>query len=102
MLPVLALNQYKIANPTILARIPENRLTRLLRGYGYQQHIVSDTDPAEIHQKLAATLGWRCPPVVDGDQVEGTFRAHQVPLPEARTNGTAPSGPGAVVARVPP
>ncbi len=121
VLPILALNQYKIANPTILARIPEFRLTQLLRGYGYDPHIVDGADPAAVHQSMAAALdlcleriseiqdaargddtvhrpvtwpmivlrtpkGWTCPPIVDGQQVQGTFRAHQVPLPAARTN----------------
>jgi xylulose-5-phosphate/fructose-6-phosphate phosphoketolase len=120
VLPVLHLNQYKIANPTLLARIPEEELLSLLRGYGYAPHIVSGDDPAAVHQDMAATLedcvkqigdihhrarvdgdesrpawpmivlrtpkGWTCPPMVDGQQVEGTFRAHQVPLPNARDN----------------
>ncbi|OBB76469.1 phosphoketolase [Mycobacterium sp. 852014-52144_SCH5372336] len=120
VLPILSLNQYKIANPTILARIPETRLLDLLRGYGYEAHMVSGDDPATVHQAMAATLevcldkiarikdsghtgveaaerlwpmvvlrtpkGWTCPPVVDGQQVEGTFRAHQVPLPAARSD----------------
>jgi xylulose-5-phosphate/fructose-6-phosphate phosphoketolase len=125
VLPVLALNQYKIANPTVLARIPEAELLELLRGYGYDPHVVAGDDPAAVHQAMAATVeacldaiaaiqsaarsaaapagpdavrpawpmivlrtpkGWTCPPVVDGQQVEGTFRAHQVPLPAARTN----------------
>ena len=118
VLPILALNQYKIANPTILARIPDEELFELLRGYGYAPHLVSGDDPATVHQALAAAFdtclariadiqqsarvggdttrpawpmvvlrtpkGWTCPPVVDGLQVEGTFRAHQVPLPNAR------------------
>jgi len=120
VLPVLHLNQYKIANPTLLARISDEELLSLLRGYGYTPHIVSGADPASVHQLMAATLetcvnqigeihrrartdgdesrpawpmivlrtpkGWTCPPVVDGQQVEGTFRAHQVPLPAARAN----------------
>jgi xylulose-5-phosphate/fructose-6-phosphate phosphoketolase len=121
VLPVLQLNQYKIANPTLLARIPQEQLLDLLRGYGYEPHLVTGDDPAVVHQAMAAALeacadriaeiqhrartdddlpqpptwpmivlgtpkGWTCPPVVDGQQVEGTFRAHQVPLPEARTN----------------
>jgi xylulose-5-phosphate/fructose-6-phosphate phosphoketolase len=120
VLPVLHLNEYKIANPTLLARIPEEELLGLLRGYGYQPHVVAGDEPAAVHQALAATLdrcldrivdiqhatrqgsdslrpswpmivlhtpkGWTCPPVVDGQRVEGTFRAHQVPLPAARTN----------------
>uniref|UniRef100_UPI002455BD04 phosphoketolase family protein n=1 Tax=Nocardia brasiliensis TaxID=37326 RepID=UPI002455BD04 len=120
VLPVLALNEYKIANPTILARIPEAELVSLLRGYGYDPIVVSGSDPAAVHQTMAAAVdtcmeriaqiqraarsgadgsrpvwpmivlrtpkGWTCPPVVDGDPVEGTFRAHQVPLPGARSN----------------
>lgn len=120
VLPILALNQYKIANPTILARIPESELVSLLRGYGYEPIVVSGHDPGVVHQAMAAALdtcldriaaihtaareqgaeerpcwpmivlrtpkGWTCPPVVDGEQVEGTFRAHQVPLPGARDN----------------
>ncbi|MBF6338328.1 phosphoketolase family protein [Nocardia abscessus] len=118
VLPILALNEYKIANPTILARIPETELLALLRGYGYEPIIVAGDDPAAVHQAMAAAVdtsmeriariqraargdadgapttwpmivlrtpkGWTCPPTVDGDQVEGTFRAHQVPLPGAR------------------
>jgi xylulose-5-phosphate/fructose-6-phosphate phosphoketolase len=120
VLPVLALNEYKIANPTILARIPESRLLQLFRGYGYTPYVVAGDDPATVHQAMASTLdrcldqiaevqraaradgavseqawpmivlhtpkGWKCPPVVDGQQVEGTFRAHQVPLPAARSD----------------
>jgi xylulose-5-phosphate/fructose-6-phosphate phosphoketolase len=120
VLPILALNQYKIANPTILARIPESQLKDLLRGYGYEPHLVAGDDPTVVHQLIADALnrcldrigeiqhaartsghsetprwpmiilrtpkGWTCPPVVDGQQVEGTFRAHQVPLPAARTD----------------
>jgi len=120
VLPILALNEYKIANPTILARIPEAQLLELLRGYGYTPRVVAGNDPASVHQAMAATLdtcldeiadiqrtarangvdsppswpmivlhtpkGWTCPPIVDGEQVEGTFRAHQVPLPAARTD----------------
>jgi xylulose-5-phosphate/fructose-6-phosphate phosphoketolase len=121
VLPILALNEYKIANPTIFARIPEGELRELMRGYGYDPHVVSGNDPASVHQALAAVMtmcldriaeiqaaarsgadstrpawpmivlrtpkGWTCPPVVDGQQVEGTFRSHQVPLPAARTDG---------------
>ena len=120
VLPILHLNQYKIANPTLLARIPTDELVSLMKGYGYEPHVVAGDDPATVHQCLAATLdecldaiaevqqaervdpdalrpawpmiilstpkGWTCPPVVDGQQVEGTFRAHQVPLPSARDN----------------
>jgi len=125
VLPVLHLNGYKIANPTVLARIPQDELAALLRGYGYTPHFVTGDDPATVHQLLAATLdtvlddiaaiqhaartpattaggppvrpawpmivlrtpkGWTGPKQVDGLPVEGTFRAHQVPLSETRTN----------------
>ncbi|MEV0250999.1 phosphoketolase family protein [Nocardia sp. NPDC050712] len=120
VLPILALNEYKIANPTILARIPESELISLLRGYGYEPLVVSGQDPAAVHQDMATAVdtcleriaqiqraarggadherpiwpmivlrtpkGWTCPPRVDGEQVEGTYRAHQVPLPAARSD----------------
>ena len=120
VLPVLHLNGYKIANPTVLARIPEEDLVNLMRGYGYEPRVVAGNDPREVHQKLAATLdasldeiaeiqrrarldgtverprwpmiilrtpkGWTGPAVVDGVPVEGTFRAHQVPLSRVREN----------------
>ncbi|MDQ2750326.1 MAG: phosphoketolase family protein, partial [Actinomycetota bacterium] len=56
VLPVLHLNGYKIANPTILARIPDDELAALMRGYGYEPHFVVGDDPATVHQDLAATL----------------------------------------------
>ncbi|HEX4528123.1 MAG TPA: phosphoketolase family protein [Acidimicrobiia bacterium] len=113
VLPILALNQYKIANPTLLARIPEPELLTLLRGYGYAPRVVAGDDPTHVHQQMATAVdacldaiaarrhddagawpmivlrtpkGWGCPPVVDGLPVEGTFRAHQVPLPAAHTD----------------
>ncbi|WP_081706620.1 phosphoketolase [Nocardia sp. CNY236] len=120
VLPILALNEYKIANPTILARIPEPELLALLRGYGYEPLVVAGDDPGPVHQAMAAATdaaleriaqiqraarggadgerpawpmivlrtpkGWTCPPLVNGTAVEGTFRAHQVPLPAPRTD----------------
>jgi xylulose-5-phosphate/fructose-6-phosphate phosphoketolase len=122
VLPILHLNGYKIANPTVLARIPEPELVRLLEGYGHRPILVSGDDPAEVHRSLAAALddavedildirararagarpddgyprwpmivlrtpkGWTGPREVDGVPVEGTFRAHQVPLAEVRSN----------------
>jgi xylulose-5-phosphate/fructose-6-phosphate phosphoketolase len=56
VLPILHLNGYKIANPTVLARIPEEELRSLLRGYGYEPHVVAGSDPATMHQAFAATL----------------------------------------------
>ncbi len=119
VLPILHLNGYKIANPTVLARITPEELEQLFRGYGYHPYVVEGSDPAEVHQKLAATLdtivaeiatiqrtarsegfhtrprwpmiifrtpkGWTGPKVVDGLPVEGTWRAHQVPLAELAT-----------------
>jgi xylulose-5-phosphate/fructose-6-phosphate phosphoketolase len=122
VLPVLHLNGYKIANPTVLARIPEDELASLMRGYGYEPYFVGGDDPMTVHRQLAATLdevldkiadihrnardggvttksrptwpmivlrtpkGWTGPKVVDGVPIEGTWRAHQVPLMQTRTN----------------
>jgi xylulose-5-phosphate/fructose-6-phosphate phosphoketolase len=114
VLPILHLNGYKIANPTILARIPEPTLLSLLEGYGYQPLVVSGDEPVAVHRALAAALdraldgiaeikrgahagwpmivlrtpkGWTGPAEVDGLPVEGTWRAHQVPLADTRNNG---------------
>jgi xylulose-5-phosphate/fructose-6-phosphate phosphoketolase len=56
VLPVLHLNEYKIANPTLLARIPEEELRDLLRGYGHEPHFVDGDEPAAAHEAMAATL----------------------------------------------
>jgi len=56
VLPILHLNGYKIANPTILARIPEGELRSLLEGYGYAPRFVSGSEPEAMHQAMAATL----------------------------------------------
>jgi xylulose-5-phosphate/fructose-6-phosphate phosphoketolase len=114
VLPILHLNGYKIANPTVLARIGRDELDLLLRGYGYDPAFVSGDDPASVHQELAGALdgalaeiraiqrtarregfrqrpawpmivletpkGWTGPKSLDGVPIEGTFRAHQVPL----------------------
>ena len=56
VLPILHLNGYKIANPTVLARIGRQELTDLMRGYGYEPHFVEGDDPALVHQSLAGTL----------------------------------------------
>jgi xylulose-5-phosphate/fructose-6-phosphate phosphoketolase len=113
VLPILHLNGYKIANPTVLARIPEPTLVSLFEGYGYQPLVVSGDEPAAVHRALAAALdraldelgdikrgahreppmivlrtpkGWTGPAVVDGLPVEGTWRSHQVPLADTRNN----------------
>jgi xylulose-5-phosphate/fructose-6-phosphate phosphoketolase len=117
VIPILHLNGFKIANPTILARISREELTDLLRGYGYEPHFLEGSDPDVMHQALAGTLdtilakihkiqgvarasgpdgivtrprwpmvvfrtlkGWTGPKFVDGLPVEGTWRAHQVPI----------------------
>jgi xylulose-5-phosphate/fructose-6-phosphate phosphoketolase len=114
VLPILHLNGYKIAGPTVLARLPREELEALLRGYGYRPYFVEGDRPARVHQAMAASLdavvdditaiqrearrkgfrkrptwpmivlvtpkGWTGPREVDGKQVEGTFRAHQVPM----------------------
>jgi xylulose-5-phosphate/fructose-6-phosphate phosphoketolase len=114
VLPILHLNGYKIANPTVLARIPEDELVKLLEGYGHTVHVVEGDKPDAVHRALADTFdtafdeiaaiqrawrsngsgerprwpmivlrtpkGWTGPAMVDGKQVEGTFRSHQVPL----------------------
>jgi xylulose-5-phosphate/fructose-6-phosphate phosphoketolase len=117
VLPILHLNGFKIANPTILARIDHRELIELFYGYGYDPWLVEGDDPPKVHQQLAAALdkvlaqirdiqqtargsgrsdrpdrprwpmiifrtpkGWTGPKFVDGKPVEGTWRAHQVPL----------------------
>jgi xylulose-5-phosphate/fructose-6-phosphate phosphoketolase len=120
VLPILHLNGYKIANPTVLARIPQEELESLLRGYGYKPYFLEGDDPETMHRGMAEVMdtmyaeiraiqkhareandatrpvwpmlvlktpkGWTGPHKVDGKQVEGTWRAHQVPLEEVRTN----------------
>ncbi len=114
VLPILHLNGYKIASPTVLARIGDEELIALFEGYGYAPSIVEGSDPPAVHQRMAAAIddaidrirqsqhearttgdrrrprwpmiilrtpkGWTGPAQVDGVQVEGTFRSHQVPL----------------------
>src|SRR6266540_3149856 len=123
VLPILHLNGYKIANPTLLARIPEEELEALMRGYGHEPLFFSasaDDDHADVHRRFAATLdraldeietiqrraredgvserpawpmivlrtpkGWTGPAEVDGLPVEGTWRSHQVPMTDVRSN----------------
>ncbi|MGW4442064.1 phosphoketolase family protein [Streptomyces sp. NPDC004682] len=120
VLPILHLNGYKIANPTVLSRLPQSELDALLRGYGHEPLYVSGDDPAEVHRAMAAAFdealdriklmrdsaredgvterahwpmivlrtpkGWTGPAEVDGLPVEGTWRAHQVPLAGVREN----------------
>ncbi|MGC4982894.1 phosphoketolase family protein [Streptomyces sp. DT193] len=122
VLPILHLNGYKIANPAVLARIPEPELDSLLRGYGHEPLHVTGDDPRAVHQAMARAMdealdriaafqhaartegagsavterprwpvivlrtpkGWTGPAEVDGLPVEGTWRAHQVPLSAVR------------------
>ena len=120
VLPILHLNGYKIANPTILARITKQELENLLRGYGWTPYYVEGDDPAVMHEAMAATLdkvveeirriqaearndgkverprwpmivfgspkGWTGPKFIDGVPIEGTFRAHQVPITDPAKN----------------
>jgi xylulose-5-phosphate/fructose-6-phosphate phosphoketolase len=107
VLPVLHLNGYKIANPTLLARIPKDELTALLRGYGHEPIHVEGHEPEAMHEQMAAALdealdaiaaggrpmivlrtpkGWTGPKEVDGKPAEGTWRSHQVPLAQTREN----------------
>ena len=110
VLPILHLNGYKIANPTVLARIPRQELENLLRGYGHRPYFVEGSDPQEMHQLMARALdeifqeierirsqdgdarpcwpvlvlrtpkGWTGPAEVDGQKTEGSWRSHQVPF----------------------
>ena len=59
VLPILHLNGYKIANPTVLARISHDELENLMIGYGYKPYFVEGSDPETMHRKMAATLD-RC------------------------------------------
>ncbi|MGV8939959.1 MAG: phosphoketolase [Lysobacter sp.] len=114
VLPILHLNGYKIASPTVLARIPPAELEAMMIGYGYKPYFVEGDDPETMHQQMAAILdqvigeieaiqhaarngganarprwpmivlrspkGWTGPKEIDGKQIEGTFRSHQVPM----------------------
>jgi xylulose-5-phosphate/fructose-6-phosphate phosphoketolase len=122
VLPILNLNQYKIANPTVLGRLPRERVTSLFTGHGYDVLWVEGDDVRAVHRAFHTALatafarirriqraarapgatvtaapiwpmivlrtpkGWTGPREVDGQPVEGTFRAHQVPLPAVREN----------------
>ncbi len=119
VLPVLHLNGYKIASPTVLGRKTDEEIASLLRGHGYEPFFVEGDDPPRVHAAIAETLdvcydrireaqlrarrggplrprwpaivlrtlkGWTGPKSVDGVQVEGTFRAHQVPIAQVREN----------------
>ena len=118
VLPILHLNGYKIAGPTVLGRASDAQVASLLAGHGYTAHVVAGDDPMTVHRALARTLdtciesiraiqgaargrgvrgsprwpaivlrtpkGWTGPKQLHGLPIEGTFRAHQVPLPDVR------------------
>jgi xylulose-5-phosphate/fructose-6-phosphate phosphoketolase len=120
VLPLLHLNGYKIAGPTVLGRASDESIRSLLEGHGYAVHFVEGDQPMAVHRALATTLdtcvsqiraiqtaarshgvrgvprwpaivmrtpkGWTGPKQVNGKQVEGTFRSHQVPLGAVRTD----------------
>jgi xylulose-5-phosphate/fructose-6-phosphate phosphoketolase len=120
VLPILHLNGYKIANPTVLARIGHQELDHLFQGYGWKPYILEGDDPMIMHHQMARLLdkvieeikeikekakqdknmerprwpmiilktpkGWTGPKFVNGLPVEGTFRAHQVPITDPATN----------------
>ncbi len=120
VLPILHLNGYKIANPTVLARIPHDELEKLFLGYGYQPFFVEGHEPLAMHQQMAETLdavmssirsiqsdareqgvttrprwpmivlrtpkGWTGPKEVDGKKTEDSWRSHQVPFSDTKTN----------------
>ncbi len=122
VLPILHLNGYKIANPTILARIPAEELEMLFKGLGWTPYVVEGNDPTVMHQKMAAATekcvteiraiqaaaranpaveakrpswpmiilrtpkGWTCPKELDGHKLEGSWRAHQIPIADPVTN----------------
>lgn len=72
VLPILHLNGYKIANPTVLARIGEDELTSLMRGYGHTPYIVAGSDPAQMHADFAGTLAQALDDIAD---IQGEARA---------------------------
>ena len=110
VLPILHLNGYKIANPTIFGRMSDKDLTNYFTSLGYKPYFVSGDEPLKMHELMAKTLdrvvkdireikkgnsvkrpmypmvilrtpkGWTGPNIVSGKQIEGTFRAHQIPL----------------------
>ncbi|MFB9299648.1 phosphoketolase family protein, partial [Kibdelosporangium philippinense] len=120
VLPILHLNGYKIANPTVLSRLPKDDLAAMLRGHGWRAVEVSGSDPFEVHEAYAEALaqcladirqiqgdahrgirsratawpvlvlrtpkGWTGPRTVGGRQVEGSWRSHQVPITDIRSD----------------
>src|SRR6266853_962367 len=119
VLPILHLNGYKMANPTVLGRMNDEELTQLFTGYGWKPYFVEGHEPEAMHQLMAGTLdtivneirsiqdhagsrgdldlptwpmvilrspkGWTGPKIVDGKPIEGTWRAHQVPVADLQS-----------------
>jgi xylulose-5-phosphate/fructose-6-phosphate phosphoketolase len=81
VLPVLHLNGYKIANPTVLARIPEVELRALLEGYGYAPYFVEGSDPAPVHQAMAAAVDGA---IADIRRIQAEARAGNGPVERPR------------------
>ena len=139
VLPILHLNGYKIANPTVLARIPEEELVSLMRGYGHTPYVVDGRGPRRRCTRrspppsttastrsatssrrrarrgttpatrrpwpmivLRSPKGWTGPKEVDGKQVEGYWRSHQVPFADARANDAHRAGARGLAAQLPP
>ena len=120
VLPILHLNGYKIANPTVSARISEEELNSLFVGFGWTPYLVEGDDPTLMHRKMSATLeecmnqirsiqedarrtgthqrpswpmiilrtpkGWTAPEELNGHKLEGSWRAHQIPIPDVAEN----------------
>ena len=113
VLPILHRNGYKIANPTVFGRMTETEIDNFFFGYGWKPYFVSGSDSKKMHDKMAKVMdkvvkdieklkktgsgdypmivlttpkGWTGPKEVDGKKVEGSFRAHQVPIVIDRNN----------------
>lgn len=107
VLPILHLNGYKIANPTIFGRMSDKEIKSFFKGLGYKPYIVSGSSPSKMHQDMAFAMdcvshdifnlkkgktdlfpviilrspkGWGCPKKIDDKNIEGSFRSHQVPF----------------------
>ncbi len=113
VLPILHRNGYKISNPTVFGRMSNEELDDFFHGYGWKPYFVSGSDPLKMHEDMAKTMdkvikeikkikanesgnypmivlttpkGWTGPKEVDEKKIEGSFRAHQVPIPITREN----------------
>ena len=115
VLPILHRNGYKISNPTVFGRMTEEEMEDFFYGHGWKPYFVSGQDPLKIHEEMAKTLdkvikeiqnikgqatvdhewpmivlttpkGWTGPKEIEEHQVEGSFRAHQIPITITRDN----------------